>query len=97
MNKLTKLKDNKISFWCKGCNCMHILPVGKDDRVHWEFNGDFKIPTISPSIRVEHYSEELNRMVICHSFIIGGKIQYLSDCTHKFAGRTIELIDIKEG
>lgn len=28
---------------------------------------------------------------ICHSFIREGKIQYLSDCTHDYAGQTIEL------
>lgn len=28
---------------------------------------------------------------ICHSFITDGKIQYLSDCTHELAGKTIEM------
>ena len=28
---------------------------------------------------------------VCHSFVTDGKIQYLSDCTHEFAGQTIEL------
>jgi hypothetical protein len=27
----------------------------------------------------------------CHSYVTDGKIQYLSDCTHKLAGRTINL------
>ncbi len=29
--------------------------------------------------------------MVCHSFIRDGFIQYLGDCTHKFAGQTIEL------
>ena len=29
----------------------------------------------------------------CHSFIRDGKIQYLNDCTHEFAGKTVELPD----
>ena len=29
---------------------------------------------------------------ICHSFIVNGKIQYLSDCTHKFAVQTIDMV-----
>lgn len=28
---------------------------------------------------------------ICHSFIIDGKIQFLSDSTHKLAGQTVDL------
>lgn len=31
--------------------------------------------------------------VICHSFIVDGKIQFLSDCTHHLAGQTVELED----
>lgn len=33
------------------------------------------------------------RPYICHSFVHNGKIQYLSDCTHKFANQTINLED----
>lgn len=32
---------------------------------------------------------------VCHSFITDGKIQYLSDCTHALAGKTIELSEFK--
>lgn len=28
---------------------------------------------------------------VCHSFVTDGRIQYLSDCTHAFAGQTIDL------
>lgn len=31
---------------------------------------------------------------LCHSFVTDGKIQYLSDCSHKLAGKTVELPDI---
>ena len=33
---------------------------------------------------------------ICHSFVKDGKIQFLSDCTHALAGKTVELPDIVE-
>lgn len=29
----------------------------------------------------------------CHTFIRGGMVQFLSDCTHKFAGQTLPLPD----
>jgi len=28
---------------------------------------------------------------ICHSFVTDGQIQFLGDCTHKLAGRTVPL------
>lgn len=31
---------------------------------------------------------------ICHSFVKDGQIQYLNDCTHELAGKTVELEDI---
>jgi hypothetical protein len=30
---------------------------------------------------------------VCHSFILDGKIQFLSDCTHELRGRTVTLED----
>lgn len=29
----------------------------------------------------------------CHSFVTDGKTQFLSDCTHKLAGQTVEISD----
>lgn len=31
---------------------------------------------------------------ICHSFVNNGKIQFLTDCTHKLAGQTVDLPEI---
>lgn len=30
---------------------------------------------------------------ICHSIVTDGRIQFLDDCTHKLAGRTVDLPD----
>lgn len=30
---------------------------------------------------------------ICHLFVRDGKIEYLSDCTHEYAGKTIDMVD----
>lgn len=35
--------------------------------------------------------------VVCHTFITGGQVQFLSDCTHKLAGQTLPLPDLPEG
>jgi len=30
---------------------------------------------------------------VCHSFVTDGRIQFLSDCTHKLAGQTVDIPD----
>jgi hypothetical protein len=30
---------------------------------------------------------------VCHSFVTDGKIQFLSDCSHKLAGQTVDIPD----
>jgi hypothetical protein len=30
----------------------------------------------------------------CHSFVTGGKIQFLDDCTHELKGQTVDLPDM---
>jgi hypothetical protein len=34
---------------------------------------------------------------LCHSFVENGRIRYLSDCTHAYAGQTVELKEIGHG
>lgn len=34
--------------------------------------------------------------VVCHTFITDGMVQFLSDCTHQFAGQTLPLPDLPE-
>ena len=31
---------------------------------------------------------------ICHTFIRDGRVQFLGDCTHQFAGQTLDLPDL---
>lgn len=33
---------------------------------------------------------------VCHSFVRGGRIEFLSDCTHALAGQTVELPEIED-
>jgi len=58
----------------------------------WTFNGDMERPTFSPSLLVQWKNEEAKPRV-CHSFIRDGQIQFLGDCTHALAGKTVPLAD----
>ena len=87
MAKFHRTKDNHLVFHCLGCDMIHVV----DER--WTFNNDFNKPTISPSLKVSYpYNDEEH---ICHSFIRDGIMQYLSDCTHHLAGKTIEIPDFE--
>ena len=43
----------------------------------------------------KHPGDELTfTCYVCHSFIRDGMVQFLSDCTHRLAGQTVELPDL---
>ncbi|MRG87016.1 DUF6527 family protein [Salinibacillus xinjiangensis] len=99
--KVRKTNDERYLFYCEGCENCH----GINDS--WSFNGDYDNPTFSPSVLVRGTRPitdgEYDRLIsgekiepekfVCHSFIRNGEIQYLNDCTHKLAGKTVDLLD----
>ena len=103
--------DPEFLFWCPGCGCCHwFKTTGKGPC--WTWNGDLARPTVDPSIRVQHgryiteavqaaglYPEkEIGEYVpiLCHLYVCDGKIQFLSDCTHAFRSRTVDMIPLAE-
>lgn len=97
---LRSVKGGGYTFWCLGCEEYHQINTNK---VQWEFNGDLEKPTFSPSYltwldpnpnaNVERKPEwEKFRLGFrCHSYIKEGKIEYLGDCTHKLAGKIVDM------
>lgn len=81
----------ELGFMCPGCNRRHFICDSKsENHIHcWDFNNDFENPTIRPSVLVSWPSN------ICHSYITDGKIQFLGDCTHSLAGKTVDLPEIE--
>ena len=90
-NKLIKISEERIAFNCPGCRGPQQLPVTGPNA--WGFNGSYDKPTFTPSILTRRGKTDLD--FICHSFVKDGMIQFLSDCTHKFAGQTLELPDVE--
>ena len=78
-------------FQCPGCGESHCFWT--KGNVNWSFNGDVDKPTVSPSILVTY--DGADKKTVCHSFIKDGNIQFLFDCTHKLAGKTVELPEYK--
>ena len=80
---------NKYLINCPGCDEQHALSDG------WAFNVDLEKPTFDPSLLVKGGRPRNggNELFTCHSYIIDGKIRFLSDCRHKLANQTVDLID----
>ena len=74
-------------FFCPGCECAHFFNTKT-----WSWNGSMDKPTISPSIlMMGGIREDTKGEDRCHSFVRDGRIQFLSDCSHKLAGQTVDI------
>lgn len=71
-------------FHCPGCQRSHGFHVPR-----WSWNGSFEKPTFTPSLLCDSDTPERR----CHSFVTDGRIQFLTDCHHALAGRTVDLPD----
>lgn len=76
--------EHKHAFFCPGCGFAHWF---KTDGGGWTWNGDREKPTISPSVLA--WADNFR----CHSFVTGGQIRFLNDCTHGMKNQTVELPD----
>jgi hypothetical protein len=80
-----------IGFWCPGCGGTHVVTLNRTDgSPMWSWDGNVEAPTFSPSILVTGGDHDKSR---CHSFVRAGKIEFLSDCTHALAGKTVDIPD----
>jgi hypothetical protein len=108
--KLRSIEGGRIGFWCPGREEMHVIRVAAPDHPSWTFDGNVDAPTFAPSIKVTYrhpkgytnenpapagydgpYVEE-----VCHSFVRSGQIEFLGDCTHALAGKTVALPDLPQ-
>lgn len=97
-----------IAFWCPGCEEIHTVHTHGSPAWHWDGNAD--APTILPSILVRGKrritDDEYRRIMAgeevdipdrcCHSFVRAGQIEFLPDCTHALAGKTVPLPDLPD-
>jgi hypothetical protein len=103
---LRRLSDGEMAFWCPGCDGCHAIKV-TDGGWTWDGNAERPTFSPSVLIRSGHYVDgkhpcwcDYNRehpgeikfgCGVCHSFVRDGQIQFLGDCTHALAGRTVPL------
>lgn len=88
---MAKVKEDRPGYYifrCRGCQGLHVYGPG------WIFNGNLEAPTFMPSLLNTWDFGELKQKKICHLFVKDGQIEYLSDCTHSLAGKTVSMIDV---
>lgn len=69
----------------------HILIHLEGPSPVWTWNGSKERPTFAPSILTRLPWGPESKEIRNHVFVRDGKIQYLGDCTHEFASKTMEL------
>lgn len=90
-----------LSFWCPGCNGSHAIQHGEGSGPRWTWNGSADKPTFTPSVKCtwsepsddpdEFDDRSKDVPQCCHSFVRDGMIEFLGDCTHHLAGKTVPL------
>lgn len=90
----------RLTWWCPGCDDAHGIQTGDGPGPRWGWNGNPERPTFTPSVLVRtgravdpSYGppEPGDPPEVCHSFVVDGQMQMLSDCTHALAGQTVAI------
>lgn len=91
---------------CACAHHVRVVPTPEHPQP-WEWNNDKINPTINPSVltvytkltelgerqaEMSPIPEKLDSVgVRCHLFVKNGFIEYLNDCTHALAGKTVKM------
>lgn len=73
-----------------------IIPVSFEGQMDsrlvkaWGWNGSQEAPSLVPSI----LTTDGNKLR-CHSYVTDGKVSFLQDCTHEFAGKLVDLLEVE--
>lgn len=90
--------EGLLVFYCPACGQNHTAWLqgrGWGDRPLWRWDGRTDCPTLTPSLRIETPDPDGGPPLhVCHFFIKAGQIIYLSDCTHRLAGLSVDMADI---
>lgn len=97
LSKILAKSNGNIFFECPACETPHGINCGDGHGQVWSWDGDANKPTFSPSLLVtftqydKPATSKKKKEHVCHSFVKGGQIQYLNDCTHELAGKTVDI------
>ena len=86
-SRITRMEGVTHGAWflCPGCDEAHVFYLPR-----WTFDGNRESPTMTPSLLLRRPGH------VCHLFLTSGRLQFLSDCTHELAGKTVDLPPIPD-
>jgi len=104
--KLRRVEGDRWMYWCQGCEEPHMVGPGWACEGNLEsptfspsvlvtsghYMPGWKGPKCWCTFRAEHPDCEFECRR-CHTFIRGGMVDFLGDCTHALAGQTLPLPD----
>ncbi len=105
--KIHRADDGSLLWWCVACDCAHGGTPDRwtfnGDEEHPTFSPSFLVRSghYIPGHTgdcwckwdAKHPDEPSGfQCGVCHTFVRDGKIQYLADCTHVYAGKTVEMV-----
>lgn len=106
--KLRRVEGGRIAFWCPGCNSAHQVTVDGSRGWSWNGDGDRPTISPSILVKCHRLERDEQGIWtggwvrgpdggliedVCHSFVTDGRIRFLGDCTHAFAGQAVDLPD----
>lgn len=87
---VTAGEESLCYFFCPACQQAHVVRVPPHPHA-WAYDGNEVSPTFHPSIKVSGQHPETGEPTVCHSYLRQGQFEYLADCTHAMAGRSMPL------
>ena len=86
--------DGRFVLTCPATLCYkHHIPIEGSPK--WNWNGSLDRPTLTPSVRVVwKYGENPEQELCCHFNLTDGVIHFSADCTHEFAGKSVDIKDV---
>lgn len=106
-SKVRRTSDGRLLWWCVACGRAHggdsSRWVFNGDEEHPTFSPSFLvrsghyIPDHTGDCWCVWNSAHPNEpsgfaCIRCHTFVRNGQIQYLGDCSHEYAGKTVEMV-----
>lgn len=90
--KCKKEDATHITIRMPGPTGMLTLPVitkgSRNKTGCWTWNGNVESPTLKPSVLTNAHDYR------CHSWVTDGNAQFLNDCSHDQANKTVELLAV---